>query len=799
MRSRDKGSPVAIFRTKALTLQWLAEHSHFTIPPLELVEARDWRQNPRAVLDRIRKEFQGVDLAIRSSCSQEDTSSCSAAGAFTSVLHVAADDEAGVSDAINAVFASYKADESALASEHCFVQPMVEDIVMSGVIFTRNSDNGSPYCIINYDDESGRTDTITSGTGVSKTVSVYRGAQERDFDSPRVFKLFKFSQEVEKVCENDALDIEFCVDANDVIHLVQVRPICANGNWEASVDTVVHENLGHVASFLHARFVQTSRLHGHRTILGVMPDWNPAEMIGVSPHPLAWSLYRELITRRVWSKAREVMGYRVMPPEELMVLVAGRPYIDVRLSFNSFLPRDLDESIAARLVSAWLDRLDAKPELHDKIEFDIAQTAMDFCFDSHMDTRYPGVLSSEQRAVFRAVLAAFTQDCLYPSGRGAMAYAENLVQILAARQETRPFPKQHYLSHIADYVEECQELGTLPFSILARHGFIAESLLRTAVMRGALSVERVNALKSSIDTIAGELSRDFVRVTQGEADPTAFLARYGHLRPGSYDILSPQYEDRAELFSAGAAVPQPPREQPHFAFDAKEKSDLTKLLAEAGLTRTTPDLLLQYCRRAIKGREYAKFVFTRNVSHILEMLAKWGAKYDFSREDLAYLHINDVLAWNAVSLLRTGKQYFREQVERGKELFSVGRGLQLGYLIRSPRDVMVVPQHRSAPNFIGQGSASAPIVVLDARASCDIPIAGTIVCIENADPGFDWIFTRHIAGLVTKFGGANSHMAIRCAEYGLPAAIGVGEKLFEEFIRMDRGILNAGHRLLQQG
>ncbi|WP_298065820.1 PEP-utilizing enzyme, partial [uncultured Mailhella sp.] len=43
---------------------------------------------------------------------------------------------------------------------------------------------------------------------------------------------------------------------------------------------------------------------------------------------------------------------------------------------------------------------------------------------------------------------------------------------------------------------------------------------------------------------------------------------------------------------------------------------------------------------------------------------------------------------------------------------------------------------------------------------------------------FDWIFTRPFAGLVTKFGGANSHMAIRCAEYGLPAAIGVGEQLF---------------------
>jgi len=33
------------------------------------------------------------------------------------------------------------------------------------------------------------------------------------------------------------------------------------------------------------------------------------------------------------------------------------------------------------------------------------------------------------------------------------------------------------------------------------------------------------------------------------------------------------------------------------------------------------------------------------------------------------------------------------------------------------------------------------------------------------------------------YGGANSHMAIRAAEFGLPAAIGVGEKRFRSYNR----------------
>ena len=65
-----------------------------------------------------------------------------------------------------------------------------------------------------------------------------------------------------------------------------------------------------------------------------------------------------------------------------------------------------------------------------------------------------------------------------------------------------------------------------------------------------------------------------------------------------------------------------------------------------------------------------------------------------------------------------------------------------------------------------------------------------ILCIENADPGYDFIFNFEIKGLVTRFGGANSHMAIRCAELNIPAMIGVGEKNYESitksgFIKID--------------
>jgi len=43
------------------------------------------------------------------------------------------------------------------------------------------------------------------------------------------------------------------------------------------------------------------------------------------------------------------------------------------------------------------------------------------------------------------------------------------------------------------------------------------------------------------------------------------------------------------------------------------------------------------------------------------------------------------------------------------------------------------------------------------------------------------IFSHHIAGFITLYGGVNSHMAIRASELGIPAVIGAGEVLYRRW------------------
>ena len=115
-----------------------------------------------------------------------------------------------------------------------------------------------------------------------------------------------------------------------------------------------------------------------KEVFGQMPDWNPVEMLGVVPRNLDFSLYRILITDSVWCLAREQMNYTKSKNRCLMYNFAGHPYINVKSSFSSFIPKTLNKKIAIKLVHYWLERLRKYPELHDKIEFDIAITTYSF-------------------------------------------------------------------------------------------------------------------------------------------------------------------------------------------------------------------------------------------------------------------------------------------------------------------------------------------------------------------------------------------------------------------------------------
>ena len=762
------------FDTKANTLERLGTQvAGAKLCPQITVAVDEWRQSPEHVVERIVERFAPERLAVRSSAAGEDGWDASHAGAHLSLIDVEARAPV-LTDAVDAVFKSYRAPA---AGDQVLIQPMVENTVLSGVVLTRDLDTGGPYYVVNYDDFSGRTDTVTGGAQ-SKTVLVHRSRPEA-LKSPRMAALIDAVIELERITATQDLDIEFCTTADDQVYILQVRPLAARRRWRAVLDAVIDTAIDGIRATIDDAMSPRPELAGGRTIFGEMPDWNPAEMIGNAPRPLALSLYKHLITDRVWAEARAVMGYRhVKAP--LLIDFHGRPYIDVRLSFNSFLPADLDAALAQKLVDDQLERLAEQPDLHDKIEFEVAATCRHFAFADDRARFGAGAITAGEADTFEGALGHVTALALAQQGSGLEALASQARGLLT---DGAADPGVSSLDRARSLLDGCKTNGTMPFSMLARHGFIGVAFLRSLVRRGGFTIDDADRFMRSIHTVAADLVHDMHAVSAGRMDETSFLARYGHLRPGTYDITSWRYDERPELFIGQGGRAAPVAAEP-FVPSPGQRSAIAALLGEFGYTME-PDALLDYIADAVRLREEAKFAFTHSISETLSILVRWGATQGLDRDDLSFLTIEEILEGQDGADLH-------ERIAGQRESHEVTRAIRLPHLICETKDIDVVRLPLGRPTFITGQSVTAPARQLDADGAQSID--GCIVLIESADPGFDWIFSHTIAGLVTKYGGANSHMAVRCAEFGLPAAIGCGERLYETLAATAIIELNAAAR-----
>ena len=767
-----------VLGTKAQTLERLQSVLRLgRIGKMVTFSTGEWRANPDPILKRIRRELGPGLLILRSSALSEDSWHSANAGVFETVPNVRGDDAEGLRENVERVIASY-GDE--LADHRVLVQGMLEKVRASGVVFTRTLKHGAPYYTVNFDDVSGKTDTVTSGSGTAlKLMVVHRLANEvSQSEVPWIANLLEAVREIESLVGHDSLDIEFAITRDEAVQILQLRPIAVDHSaWRVPDETVEGLLRTAEAAFRQGR-EPTPFVLGRRNFYGVMTDWNPAEMIGIKPSRLSLSLYRFLITDEVWATQRAEYGYRDVRPRPLLVAFAGHPYVDIRADFNSFIPAALPEALAERLVEHYLDVLEADPSLHDKVEFEVVFTCLVFDFDRQARRLREAGFTDAEVAELKNALREITRKGFerYPEHLAKIELLEERFNRIAAR-ELPPLERACLL------LEDCRRYGTLAFAHLARGAFVAVALLRSAVREGILSEAALAAHLNSVNTVGNGFLRDVGAVSEGSLAWEELVSRYGHLRPGTYEITSPSYGDDPETYLRPLveAAGRSPTTGNGAEWAREGWQNLGPRLAEVGLPEDT-ERFDAFARDVIAGREYGKFVFTRNLSVALDALAEFGEGFGISRNELAEISIEDFFSLRSgVGTAEPGR-WLKLRAEEGAQWQSAVQAVELPPLIFREQDFRAFLYPPSQPNFVGDGSVTREVAALEAKTERPGRLDGKIVAIPQADPGFDWLFGCGIAGLITAYGGANSHMAIRAAELNLPAAIGVGEILFSQVV-----------------
>ena len=783
--------------TKADRLKYLRNRLRNSIVgKLLIFTVAEWQVGRDEILAKIQSTFSGDHLlVIRSSAVNEDHLRGSLAGYYHSESEVLTSSRASLIQAINRVVDSYSRDGRVPCPEdQVIVQPQIQGVAFSGVVLTRDPRSNAPYYTVNYDSTTGQTDTVTRGL-VGRALRLARWQEPTTLPSPWDSLLFAV-QEIEQLLQPEALDIEFGIDHSNHIHVFQVRPLGVNAFTTSDDDRQTEKAVDHLKVELERLTSNVHDLPGSRTILSDMADWNPAEIIGGRPNVLDYSLYRFLVTKSTWNQARVSIGYVDVAPSELMVILADKPYIDTRVSFNSLTPDGLSHGFREALMEFCLDKLADRPELQDKVEFEVLFTCFDLSFDERASELRENGFSVAEVAYFRQHLLSFTNDLLQKS---ASIICDDLktVQQLGSFQKVHSSPPgdaRALLDQAYRLLAGCRQLGVLPFSRLARLAFVGLAMLKSLLKQGVINEPFFDSFLSSIETVASRMSRDFRKLAEGTMSMQLFMKRYGHLRPGTYNILAPRYDHSPDLFS-GLKVPnQETSLATEFVIDQVIITRIDEALARHGV-QCPARALLDFIRQAIEYREYSKFEFTKSLSEAIELIALAGEQMGFSREELALIDLDTLMqARDSTPFdLEYIKDLWRETINKNQETKATYKKVALPPVITHARDLEVVPYYESYPNFVTHKRVEGTIHVLDQFDVNNIPdVTGKIIVLQNADPGYDWIFTRSPKGLITKYGGAGSHMTIRCAEFGLPAAIGCGEVIFDRLAMARRVLIDCG-------
>ena len=748
--------------TKAETLIKLEKYQkkiNIIVPKIFYFKKKDYINSKHKILKRVEKIFLGKKIILRSSSQQEDQQNTSNAGKFKSYQNLEINYEL-----LNQKILSIL-DEFESPLDQVIVQEFISNPDLSGVIFTRNMNNNAPYYFINID-SSGRTDLITSGKAnpSMKTLVFFRDFEKYELNKKNL-TLLKTIKKIEKIFNNDRLDIEFCIKKKKIF-IFQCRPL---KKIKAVNDLAVSDALTNITMKIEKLKRINPLIIGKKTYFSNMADWNPAEMIGNKPTNLSISLYAELITDRVWATQRKDYGYQDLSSHPLMLNFGGSPYIDLRVDFNSFLPEKLDKRIKEKAINYYLNKINKNKEFHDKVEFNIIET----CFDLDSEKKLLRFLSKKETIKYLNCLKDLTND-IFEQKKGS--FFDELLKIEKLNEDIKLIKKSNLseIHKIYFLINSCKNLGTLPFSGLARSAFIATKFLKSFVQKKIISEDELENFYSSINTITNNINSELTQI-KNKSKKKQFIYKYGHLRPSTYSISSKNYKENFDNYFSKNEKNY--KKNKNFVLNTNSKKMINDILKRNKI-KIDSKKFMAFATKAIRLREYSKFIFTKSIDEIFNNLIKLGKEINISREDMEHVSIKNILKCynNVESGFKLKKQLLKE-ISENKKNMSLLKLIEFPDFIQNKNDIFHHVINKKKGNFITTKKIHGSIIDFSKIKNYE-NIRGKIVLLENADPGYDFIFTKNIIGLITEYGGANSHMSIRCMELGIPAIIGIGSKEF---------------------
>ena len=741
-----------LFETKGQTLITLDKYlNESIIEEIFTFQVNDFINNKKKIINQIKKKFNKT-IIIRSSTKKEDSMTSSHAGEFLTVQNVCIDNDNLLSMSINQVIDRYKEKMKLYMNEEILVQEQSSDIKTSGVVFTRGLKTNSPYYVITYDDQSGKTDTVTSGK-TCNTIWLYRDVNRYRCPS-KWKKLLSSIIEIEKLFKSMVLDIEFAISKNNDVIIYQVRPLATNVKYSRMISNEFMENSIRKYDELKKQ---------NATIFSDMTFWNPSELIGENPKPLSYSIFNDIFMKKNWNIGLEEIGYSKVN-KGLMHKFGNKPYINVESVIEALLPNDINMNLKTKLKIFYKDRFLSNLINHDKFEFQIMPGTI--IIDKDLSSSLRKYLTKSQYSTYIKSLSLLTKSIIdnFPT------YKSNYINDLKKCSQKKPIDIDgshlNLISFIKQNLDDLKEYATSQFSAAARMAFISKYIIDYSVLDNLMTKNDSVCFYNSLNTIVTQYTSDLNKLSVSKINK-----KYNHMRSGTYSLLSPKFK----LSNKVNVRKQDSRKK----LNRRDFIKKLSYISEKYNLDCSVDKLYEFLIESIKLREYLKFNFSKTISSTLDLIEALARYLKIDVKDMEYIDIEILLAGLSYPNKTECANMFQNHIKSQIDCFKNNDNHTHNECITSLKDLFIIEHKTSKPNFITEEITSGKIKKIDKNCDTSINLSDYIVLIDSADPGFDWIFASKIKGLITKYGGMGSHMAIRCAELNIPAAIGCGHKLFD--------------------
>ena len=717
------------YGNKAKNLEYVAKNTDIEIPYFKEIYFDDLN-NIENIVDSFSQK-----IMIRSNSSSEDKEYSSSAGKYLSIGPIEKNDLKTIKKSWEMVVGSYEEQDN----QSVIFQNYIENAKSVSVLTSYKVGSDSAYRTFStyYGSE---TDAITSG----KYSEINNFFMHRSFDIlPKKYEKYnvylKIITQLEDLFKNKQLDIEMVLDKNNSPQLLQVRPLMGKKLNKKSIfdeKDVIDRNLKNYKKLNKT----TADRFGTNQIYSNMSDMNPAEMIGKKPDNIAFGLYKFMFTDTTWNIQRGEFGYRKYSGGKLMELFNNVAYINVNHSLNSFLTRNLQKESCEEIINYQLNKLKENPHLHDSIEFDISRSSYVFDTVEEFSKEYKNIISPSE--IFR-----WHNDLIQINTQNKTTLEKNKKIILSTFSKLNKsfeYSKKENIKLIRDTM-------ALPFTHHSRLGFVYFAQLNSLLKKEVITEDQKKLLLLSVNSISTKMKADAYEVKIGKKTLEGFLDVYGHIRAGNYNLLSSNLKNNLNFTESLINNSEQPLEDNILPKDIYMNIEKYFMINEIPLEASA---WIDMFQEGISTRENSKFYYTKGIDGILNEVSE---KNTSDRELFDLLDIE-----------------FNEENTSDMRLMNV----LMPDLITSSEDFYFYEEMSKNGNYIGQGTVIGDVLLIDNEANRPNNLENKIVVIPAADPGWDWIFNYKIKSLVTKYGGPNSHMAIRCAEHNIPAILGVGENNF---------------------